>query len=53
MVSAGACYYLDAGFKAEAAVKFTKDLTHGTQAFKASVGASIAVCDVDWKNLFK
>ncbi len=52
MIEGGASYYLDAGFRADAALKYTRDLTHGTDAIKASVGASIAVCDVDWRNLF-
>ncbi len=52
MIEAGAAYHLQAGFKANAEIGFTKDLTHGTQAFQATVGASINVCDVDWKNLF-
>ena len=53
MLEAGFAYYLQEGFKVDASLGFTSDITHGTSAFRASVGASIAVCDVDWKNLFK
>ena len=53
MFEAGFAYYLQEGFKVDASLGLTMDLTHGTQAFRGSVGASIAVCDVDWKNLFR
>ncbi|MBO4425344.1 MAG: hypothetical protein J5768_07500 [Spirochaetales bacterium] len=53
MLEAGCSYYLQEGFKVDASLAFTADITHGTQAFKANVGASIAVCDVDWNKLFK
>ena len=52
MLEAGASYYLQEGFRLDAEMGFTRDITHGKSAFRASVGASIAVCDVDWKNLF-
>ena len=52
LLEAGASYYLQEGFRLDAELGFTRDITHGTSAFRASVGASIAVCDVDWKNLF-
>ena len=53
MLEAGFAYYLQEGFRLDASLGFTADITHGTNAFRASVGASIAVCDVDWKNLFR
>ncbi|MBR5098966.1 MAG: hypothetical protein IK091_07080, partial [Spirochaetales bacterium] len=53
MLEAGCSYYLQEGFKVDASLAFTADITHGTQAFMANVGASIAVCDVDWNKLFK
>ena len=52
MIEAGASYYLQEGFRLDAELGFTRDITHGTSAFRASVGASIAVCDVNWKDLF-
>ncbi|MBO4409610.1 MAG: hypothetical protein J5775_02560 [Spirochaetales bacterium] len=52
MLEAGCSYYLQEGFRLDASLGFTKDFTHDNQAFKASIGASIAVCDVDWANLF-
>ena len=52
MLEAGASYYLQEGFRLDAELGFTRDITHGTSAFRASVGASIAVCDVNWKDLF-
>ena len=52
MLEAGCSYYLQEGFRLDAALGFTKDFTHDNQAFKASLGASIAICDVDWANLF-
>lgn len=52
MLEAGASYYLQEGFRFDADLGFTRDITHGTSAFRFSIGASIAVCDVDWKNLF-
>lgn len=51
-VTAGLEYYLDKGFKANAEFGLSKDLTHGTSAISAKVGASIALCEADWKNLF-
>ena len=53
MIEAGASYYLQESFRLDAELGFTMDITHGTNALRASVGASIAVCDVDWKNLFR
>ena len=53
MLEAGCSYYLQEGFKIDASLAFTADITHETQAFRANVGASIAVCDVDWNKLFK
>lgn len=52
MLEGGASYYLQEGFRIDASLGYTKDITHGTGAFKASVGAAIAVCDIDWANLF-
>ena len=52
MLEAGCSYFLQEGFKLDAQIGFTRDITHGTSAFRASIGASIAICDVDWKNLF-
>ncbi len=52
MLEAGASYYLQEGFMLDASLGFTRDITHGTSAFKGSIGASIAICDVDWAKLF-
>ena len=52
MLEAGASYYLQEGFRLDAELGFTRDITHGTSAFRASIGASIDVTGVDWKNLF-
>lgn len=52
LLEAGCSYFLQEGFKLDAQIGFTRDITHGTSAFRASIGASIAICDVDWKNLF-
>ena len=52
MLEAGASYYLQEGFRLDVELGFTRDITHSASAFRASVGASIAVCDVNWKDLF-
>lgn len=44
MLNAGISYNIFSGFQANAELGLTKDLTHGTQAFKATVGASIDIC---------
>ncbi|MFA7189500.1 MAG: hypothetical protein WC117_05410 [Sphaerochaetaceae bacterium] len=51
-VDAGAAYSLQKGFKVCSTFSYSRDLTHKTQAMALTIGASIAVCDVDWKNLF-
>ncbi len=48
----GASYNIQAGLQGLAKLGYAKDLTHGTQAFSATVGASVSVMEVDWKNLF-
>lgn len=51
-LQAGASYNVQKGLKACASLGFTQDITHGTGAFAATIGASIAVMDVDWNSLF-
>ena len=51
-LEAGASYNVQYGLKAGASLGFTRDITHGTNAFSAMVGASIAVMEVDWSALF-
>lgn len=51
-LEAGASYNVQYGLKAGASLGFTHDITHGTNAFSATVGASIAVMEVDWSALF-
>ena len=51
-LQAGASYNVQKGLKASASLGFTKDITHGTSAFAATIGASVAVMDVDWNSLF-
>lgn len=51
-LEAGASYNVQKGLKASASLGFTQDITHGTSAFAATVGASVAVMDVDWNDLF-
>lgn len=49
---AGASYNVQKGLKASTSFGFTQDITHGTSAFAATIGASVAVMDVDWNSLF-
>lgn len=51
-LEAGALYNVQKGLKASASLGFTHDITHGTSAFAATIGASVAVMDVDWNSLF-
>lgn len=51
-LEAGASYNVQKGLKASASLGFTRDITHGTSAFAATIGASVAVMDVDWGLLF-
>lgn len=51
-LQAGASYNVQKGLKASASFGFTQDITHGTSAFAATIGASVAVMDVDWNSLF-
>lgn len=51
-LQAGASYNVQKGLKASASFGFTQDITHGTSAFAATIGASVAVMDVDWGLLF-
>ncbi len=51
-LQAGASYNVQKGLKASASLGFTQDITHGTSAFAATIGASVAVMDVDWNALF-
>ncbi len=51
-LEAGASYNVQKGLKASASLGFTRDITHGTSAFAATIGASVAVMDVDWNSLF-
>ncbi len=51
-VELGAAYNVQAGLQGLAQLGYARDLTHGTQAFSATVGASVSVPDVDWNNLF-
>lgn len=51
-LQAGASYNVQKGLKASASLGFTQDITHGTNAFSATIGASVAVMDVDWNSLF-
>lgn len=51
-LEAGASYNVQKGLKASASFGFTQDITHGTSAFAATIGASVAVMDVDWNSLF-
>lgn len=51
-LQAGASYNVQKGLKANASLGFTKDITHDTSAFAATIGASVAVMDVDWNSLF-
>lgn len=52
MIKGGASYYVQPGLKANLQIGYTSDLTHKTSAFQATLGGSIAICDVNWKNLF-
>lgn len=52
MLEGGASYYLQEGFRVDASLGYTRDFTHGTGAFRGTLGASIAICDVDWAKLF-
>lgn len=51
-LEAGASYNVQKGLKASVSLGFTRDITHGTSAFAATIGASVAVMDVDWNSLF-
>ena len=51
-IEAGASYNVQAGLQALAEVGYTRDMTHSTQAFSATIGASVSVMEVDWNNLF-
>ncbi len=53
MLGASFEYCLQPGFKVGASLDYIRDLSHGTQAFKASAGVALAVCDMDWKSLFR
>lgn len=52
MVGAACEYCLQPGLKLSASLDYIRDLTHSTDAFKATAGVSMALCEIDWKNLF-
>ena len=51
-VKASAGWYLQPGLELLGSLSFERDMTHGSSAFRAFAGVNIAVCEVDWKNLF-
>ena len=49
---ASAAWYLQPGLQLLGSLSFERDFTHGSSAFMAFAGVNIALCEVDWKNLF-
>ena len=45
-------YYLQPGLGLDASFSFSYDMTHSASAVKAYAGVCMALCDVDWRNLF-
>jgi len=45
-------YCFSEGLEAGVSGSFCHDFMHGSSAFKASVGVDMALCDIDWRNLF-
>ncbi len=51
-IELGASYNVQKGLQGLANLGYTRDIAHKTQAFSVTVGASVAIMNVDWKNLF-
>ncbi|MBR0520236.1 MAG: hypothetical protein IJJ95_02750, partial [Spirochaetales bacterium] len=51
-VSSSVRYYLQPGLGLDASFSFSYDMTHSASAVKAYAGVCMALCDVDWRNLF-
>lgn len=49
---ASAAWYLQPGLELLGSLSFERDFTHGSSAIRAFAGVNIALCEVDWKNLF-
>lgn len=45
-------YYLQKGLVGEIEIGYTRDITHNNGAFKAKIGASMSLMEIDWNNLF-
>ena len=48
-LSSSVKYYPQSGLGFEASVCYTRDMTHGENAFRVYAGVNLALCEIDWR----